>query len=157
MTKADITKGLAGFDTDNETKKKTTKSTSGLYRFDAESPVILSSALKNNPVSGITFFRLVRLLFVKRNSIDWWRYKHRILALLCMGVFNSFLSLMELIYFHMILMMNPRTRRLIKIANNDSQPPVFIIGHPRTGTTLLHSLFALDEERFAFCDTFMAG
>ena len=42
-------------------------------------------------------------------------------------------------------------------ALNDDQPPVFILGHPRTGTTLLHSLLALDEERFAICDTFMVG
>ena len=37
------------------------------------------------------------------------------------------------------------------------RPPVFILGHPRTGTTLLHSLLALDEHRFAICNTFCAG
>lgn len=35
--------------------------------------------------------------------------------------------------------------------------PVFVLGHPRTGTTLLHSLLAKDTEHFAFCNTFQAG
>mmetsp|Transcript_21946 Transcript_21946/g.32861 ORF Transcript_21946/g.32861 Transcript_21946/m.32861 type:complete len:455 (+) Transcript_21946:156-1520(+) len=154
---------LTGFDSqpqprDHETVEKSTiKSTSGLYHFEPEPVVILTSALRNNPMSGITFFRFLRLLFVKKYSIDWWRYAHRLLALLLMSIFNTFLSLMEAIYVHVILRSNPRTRRLIEQANNDSQAPVFIIGHPRTGTTLLHSLLALDEERFSFCDTFMAG
>ena len=34
--------------------------------------------------------------------------------------------------------------------------PVFILGHPRTGTTHLHNLLALDPA-FAFCNTFHAG
>ena len=48
----------------------------------------------------------------------------------------------------------------IKFANEEiypHAPPVFVLGHPRTGTTLLHSLLALDTERFAICDTFMVG
>eukprot|EP00965_Chrysotila_dentata_P197641 6178308-Pleurochrysis_carterae.AAC.2 len=35
--------------------------------------------------------------------------------------------------------------------------PLFILGHPRTGTTLLHTLLALDHEQFATCSTFCAG
>jgi hypothetical protein len=35
--------------------------------------------------------------------------------------------------------------------------PVFILGHPRTGTTLVHSLLALDSEQFSYCSTFCAG
>ena len=38
-----------------------------------------------------------------------------------------------------------------------TQAPVFFLGHPCTVTQLLHSLFALDEERFIFYDTFMDG
>lgn len=37
------------------------------------------------------------------------------------------------------------------------EDPVFVLGHPRTGTTLLHSLLALDSDRFAICNTFCAG
>eukprot|EP00607_Mallomonas_marina_P010770 CAMPEP_0182422776 /NCGR_PEP_ID=MMETSP1167-20130531/8541_1 /TAXON_ID=2988 /ORGANISM="Mallomonas Sp, Strain CCMP3275" /LENGTH=156 /DNA_ID=CAMNT_0024601117 /DNA_START=265 /DNA_END=732 /DNA_ORIENTATION=- len=35
--------------------------------------------------------------------------------------------------------------------------PVFIIGHPRTGTTLLHNILAKDYHNFYFCTTFCAG
>lgn len=35
--------------------------------------------------------------------------------------------------------------------------PVFILGHPRTGTTHLHNLLSRDSDRFAYCDTLMAG
>ena len=35
--------------------------------------------------------------------------------------------------------------------------PLFILGHPRTGTTLLHNLLSLDVETFGVCSTFCAG
>ena len=35
--------------------------------------------------------------------------------------------------------------------------PVFVLGHPRTGTTHLHNLLALDASRFVYCDTFSVG
>lgn len=35
--------------------------------------------------------------------------------------------------------------------------PVLIADYPRTGTMHLHSLLAWDSERFAYCDTLMAG
>ena len=131
--------------------------TNGLYHFNSEPPEILSSALKNNPISGITCPRLLNLLFTKRRSIDWWRYKHRILALLALSIFNSFLELLESIYMFYLCHINWNTKQLALIANRDMKAPVFILGHPRTGTTLLHSLLALDEERFTFCNTFMSG
>ena len=34
---------------------------------------------------------------------------------------------------------------------------MFILGQPRSGTTLLHSLLALDTQRFCYCNTFCAG
>ena len=140
----------------NQSQHVKNKVNSGLYMFDPENPSILRSSLKNNPLSGTTLYRFLRLLFLKKHSIDWWRYKHRIIALILMGVFNSFLSILEGFYM-MYLMYNPTTRKLINRAKKCSQAPVFVIGHPRTGTTLLHSLLALDKERFTFCDTFMAG
>uniref|UniRef100_A0A7S3QGG2 Uncharacterized protein n=1 Tax=Chaetoceros debilis TaxID=122233 RepID=A0A7S3QGG2_9STRA len=133
-----------------------TRSKNGLYNFNPEPAEILSGVLKNNPISGIMFSRLIRLLFNKRQSIDWWRYKHRIVGLIFMSVFNSFLSLVEGWYI-ISLYASRETRELIQQAKNDDQCPVFILGHPRTGTTLLHSLLALDEERFSIFDTFMVG
>lgn len=44
------------------------------------------------------------------------------------------------------------------IASQPLHPqPVFILGHPRTGTTHLHNLLSQDTDRFAYCDTLMAG
>ncbi len=152
---------LSGFDQNNQEVFASAHNVekrveSGLYKFNPEKPSILNSSLKNNPLSGTTLYNFLRLLYVKRHSIDWWRYKHRILALAAMGLFNSFLCFLETCYMT-FLMYNPSSRKLIHQAKNCSQAPVFIIGHPRTGTTLLHSLLALDEERFTFCDTFIAG
>ena len=168
--------GLDGFDIqhpsssrNNNDNIQSTKKKQLLYDFQPEPPKIRNSALKNNPMSGITLFRLLRLLYIKRNTIDWWRYKHRIIALLFMGILNTFLSIIEYIYIHIILYIHPTTRAIIQQAKNDTtftttttsstttQSPIFVLGHPRTGTTLLHSLLALDEERFTYCNTFMAG
>ena len=62
-----------------------------------------------------------------------------------MACLNSVLAVPERLFFH------------DKVTKTDLHPsPVFVLGHPRTGTTLLHSLLALDD-RFAYCNTFCAG
>lgn len=63
-----------------------------------------------------------------------------------LSVFNSLLACVEyLLYESSVRKITPNPR------------PVFILGHPRTGTTLLHSLIALDEGQFDVCTTFCAG
>ena len=142
---------MKGFDIQAETSDNAPiiKSRNGLYEFEPEPTHILSSALKNNPMSGICFLSLINLLFQKRKSIDWWRYKHRIIALLFMGIFNSFLAFVEDCYLCYLFCFQ-KTRQVVKRASSDSEleesTPVFVLGHPRTGTTLLHSLLAFDEE-----------
>ena len=126
----------------------------GTYSFHAEADIdIRYSAVKNNPCVGLTFFKMIALFWRKRNSIDWLLYPHRIICLLLMSVFNSFLSLLELLYISIILQANG----VSKLATNDMEAPVFILGVPRSGTTLLHSLLSLDTERFFVCSTFCAG
>ena len=111
-----------------------------------------SSTLCNNPLSGMTFPRLVRLLlYEKLYSVDWWRYKSRIACLFGISLFNSFLSFVEWMYICTWL------RPVVRHVQQDTQPPLFVLGHPRTGTTLLHSLLARDTDRFAACSTFCAG
>ena len=146
---------MKGFDINLE-ENATVKSKDGLYHFQPEPPIILSSCLKNNPMSGIMFSPFIKLLFLKRKSVDWFRYKHRICALIFMGIFNSSLSIIESLYIAYLHCFK-ETRELILKAKMDDQAPVFVLGHPRTGTTLLHSLLALDVERFSICDTFMVG
>ena len=60
----------------------------------------------------------------------------------CCGVVNSGLTLLQ----------NLTHGRRIREAQIQ-QPPLFVIGHWRTGTTLLHELISLDEQ-FAFPSTF---
>jgi omega-hydroxy-beta-dihydromenaquinone-9 sulfotransferase len=87
------------------------------------------------------------LLYRRRRFIDWQIYWRRILFLTFMGLINSILAVPERILYG---------RQIHTTPIHDT--PVFIIGHPRTGTTLLHGLLAsTDHEGFAICDTFCAG
>jgi omega-hydroxy-beta-dihydromenaquinone-9 sulfotransferase len=119
-----------------------------LFDTDPETPDHRCSGLKNNALSGITFPRLLRLFWSRRRSIDWRRYAFRLTCLTLMSTFNSFLSAIEGIYFWIFVDHD---------AIQDFEDPVFVLGHPRTGTTLLHSLLALDSDRFSICNTFCAG
>ena len=63
----------------------------------------------------------------------------RVLALVLASVLNSFLAILEDVYL-----------RLIGVDIDQIELPddvIFIVGHPRTGTTLLHTMMALDEDR----------
>lgn len=62
-----------------------------------------------------------------------------------MAIINSFFALFEAMFHDTIA----RTRSL-------HQEPVFILGHPRTGTTHVFNLMALDD-RFIFANTLMVG
>ena len=109
------------------------------------------SGLKNNALAGITFHRLIRLLWTRRNSVDWKRYAFRISCLVSISVFNSILSLIEGVYLWILLNKQDNSQDF------KLDDPVFVLGHPRTGTTLLHTLLALDSDRFSICNTFCSG
>lgn len=82
--------------------------------------------------SGISFPGWVRLLVRNRCQIGW-RYWYIAVADTFASLLNSFLHLIqELIY----------RRRVSQVEIRHA--PLFIIGHWRTGTTLLHELLALD-------------
>jgi hypothetical protein len=142
--------GLEGFD--HQSLSSSSSDNDDLLFVNPETAEHRRSTLKNNPMSGMTFPRLCRLLLIEKiHSIDWWRYKNRILCLFGVSLFNSFLSTMEWIYIKCCL------QHVFQHVQQDEQPPLFVLGHPRTGTTLLHSLLAQDESRFTTCSTFCAG
>jgi hypothetical protein len=141
--------GLQGFDQ----FESSSSSTSNIFP-DPETSEHRQSTIKNNPLAGITFPRLVKLLWTKHASIDFFRYKARIATLLCVSMFHSVLELVESIYIFCCL--RPIFKHVEAEASED-RPPLFVLGHPRTGTTLLHSLLSLDTDRFAHCSTFCAG
>ncbi len=85
-------------------------------------------------ILGCRFSVLMRLIF--RNGISLYPvYLARILLLLMNSLISSILILVEKRNFGK------------KIRETSlSKPPIFIIGHWRTGSTLLHQLFSLDPQ-----------
>ena len=84
-----------------------------------------------------------RLLKDNRFQVHPARYPMMVLVGACSVVNSSLNRLQKVIYRDRI-----ETTRI-------QQPPVFIIGHGRSGTTLMHELISLDE-RFAFPSNFEA-
>ena len=82
---------------------------------------------------GCSFSAWARLLIRNRFAVHWSRW-HFALLYTFLSVVNSYLGLWQKILFG---------KRVAKTVVAD--PPIFIIGHWRTGTTLLHELLALDD------------
>jgi hypothetical protein len=103
------------------------------------------SSVKNHILSGITLIPWLKIIFNRWKVIEWKTYWPRLLFLTFLSVFNTFLSMFDYIFYG---------SKIKEAKLNDS--PVFILGHPRTGTTLLHNLLSLDP-MFAFANTFHVG
>lgn len=102
-------------------------------------------SLKNNLISGITLPAWLKMLYRHGWSIDLYMYWHRVLFITFMSFINWILAAIENYFF------------AEKIASQTiHSEPVFILGHPRTGTTHLHKLLSLDIN-FATTTTFQAG
>ena len=104
------------------------------------------SSTKNNPMCGICFPQWISILRQRYHQIDWSTYWLRLLFITFMSILNWTMGLLDHLLYGK------------EIQNAEINPkPVFILGHPRTGTTLMHSLLALDSEKFSYCSTFCAG
>jgi len=106
-----------------------------------------TKSCKNNPLCGICMGQWFQLLWTRRSSIDFKTYWPRVLMLTILSGINSVLGWIEWILYE------KEIQQQVKLLSN----PVFIIGHPRTGTTLLQSLLGLDIDQFAICSTFCGG
>ncbi|OBB98532.1 sulfotransferase [Mycobacterium sp. 852002-40037_SCH5390672] len=82
---------------------------------------------------GCNFSAWARLLIRNRFAVHWSRWHYAALYTV-VSVVNSCLGLLQKIVFD---------RRVAETVITD--PPIFIIGHWRTGTTLLHELLVLDD------------
>ncbi len=82
---------------------------------------------------GCNFSAWTRLLIRNRFAVHWSRWHYAALYTL-VSVVNSCLGLLQKIVFD---------RRVAETVITD--PPIFIVGHWRTGTTLLHELLVLDD------------
>jgi hypothetical protein len=114
----------------------------GAYQFTPK----YQHSIKNNPMCGICFPEWISILQKRRNQIEWTIYWPRLIFITGMSILNSIMGLIDYIVYG---------KRIKNIQINPR--PVFILGHPRTGTTLLHSLLALDKNQFCYCSTFCAG
>jgi len=103
---------------------------------------------QNNPICGITFYQWFCLLYLHGvyRYIDVC-YLPRAAFVTAISLFNSLLALIEGFFYP------SRIIDAVQLADD----PVFIIGHPRTGTTLVHNFLSSDSENFFFCSTFCAG
>jgi hypothetical protein len=90
--------------------------------------------------AGCDFFAWMRLLTRNRFQIHW--------SCLHVAIYVIFVSFVHTMLRGVQWVVYGR-----RVARTPIKAPVFIIGHWRTGTTLLHELLALDE-RFAFPTTY---
>jgi len=96
-------------------------------------------------LTGITLDDWWRMLRENRFAVDA-RYGHRALYLTLMSIINSR-------YRHA----EERDYSAVIEATEITQPPVFILGHWRSGTTHLHNLLVRDEAQFAFPTVYQAS
>jgi hypothetical protein len=96
----------------------------------------------NNYLAGITAGSWWRLLRENRFAIDP-AYWHRAAFITVASLLNSYYRRGEERRFG-------RAVERVEI----TQPPLFILGHWRSGTTLLHYLLAQDTSQFAFANTY---
>jgi hypothetical protein len=94
-----------------------------------------------NYLAGITAGRWWKLLRRERFDVDLV-YGHRIALITAMSLVNSVWAAIEQLRF------GRRIERVSKV-----EPPIFILGHYRHGTTLLHNLLAMDQ-RLSFPTTY---
>ena len=99
-------------------------------------------SLGHNYLAGISAGDWWRLLRANRFAVDpvYW---HRAAFITLSSFLNSFYRWREQRSFG---------EAIAKV--EISQPPLFILGHWRSGTTHLHNLLALDCERFAYANTY---
>ena len=94
----------------------------------------------NNYLAGITSGDWFRLLRANRFAVSP-AYWHRAAFITLASAMNSYFRKREDRQFHDL------------IAATEIQPPIFILGHWRSGTTHLHNLLARDPQ-FAFANTY---
>ena len=94
---------------------------------------------------GVTFWQWLHILLPNLFFVEF-QYYPRMMFVTLISLFNSLLAVVETILYSTAI-------QQVQLPDN----PVFIIGHPRTGTTLIHNLLASDENSFLYCTTFCAG
>jgi hypothetical protein len=95
---------------------------------------------KNHILSGITLGAWLKIIRSRFFDIEWFSYFPRILFLTFMACITSCVSVLETVLYGKVIESTPLNTR-----------PLFILGHPRTGTTLLHNVMSRDKNNFIYC------
>jgi omega-hydroxy-beta-dihydromenaquinone-9 sulfotransferase len=99
-------------------------------------------SISHNYLAGLTAAGWYRLLRDNKFQVDW-PYWHRAAFITVASLINSLSSNKEKRLYDSAV-------GRVKI----TQPPLFILGHWRSGTTLLHNLLAQDQDQFAYANTY---
>ncbi len=99
-------------------------------------------SISHNYLAGITFGHWLKLLQENGFAISP-AYFHRAAFISAASLTNSVFASIEKLRYE---------KQVQKI--NISNPPLFILGHWRSGTTLLHDLLAQDANQFQFPNTY---
>lgn len=91
-----------------------------------------------------TFFRMAYLSFFKAKNSAAPLTPKRFIVLVLFFAFFSLFQVFNAICFGLDNIFFPGWRKI------ELEPPVFIIGNPRSGTTFMHRLLAQDKGRFFF-------
>ena len=103
-------------------------------------------SVKNHPLSGVTATQWFGIVRRHWRSMDVLTFAPRLVFLTVMSMINSIGAVADEVFYG-------RAVRRTVVRDN----PVFIVGHPRTGTTHLHNVLAQDVERFGVATTFDVG
>lgn len=103
------------------------------------------TTFSDNTLLGATLPQLLRCLWPHRHEIGYRIFAVRLCMLVLVALFNTFLAAVEWIVYSRAVFRTKIPPR-----------PLFIIGHPRSGTTLLHNLLSLDDH-FITPTTFQVG
>ncbi|KAJ1627255.1 hypothetical protein T492DRAFT_842495 [Pavlovales sp. CCMP2436] len=93
---------------------------------------------------GCTLGAWLSILWERLGDVAWRMYGHRVIVLTLSACFNSLLSLVESAVYGRQVAAQP-----IK------DDPVMILGHPRTGTTLVFNLLGIDTASYVFPTTYL--
>ena len=101
-------------------------------------------SLDNNPLTGIPANRWWQLLRLNDFEVDPVYY-HRVVFITVLSIINSIYS--------------RKDNRVYGSAIKNTEitkPPIFILGHFRSGTTYLHSLMGANDVRFGYPTTYQS-
>ncbi len=99
-------------------------------------------SVRTAPFTCMTLPAWCRMMWLFRKDVKWWRYKWPILFTTFICILTSIAAMVEEVF----VWWWPTVRGHLRPV----QRPVFILGHYRSGTTILHQILAQDEDEFTF-------